>query len=113
MVNQEELADDRVKAWCAQLKTEGFFAGVAGAAAAPAPAAAPAAASISDALTDLIEPEVSVEPAVMSEVTKVAGDEAAKYPGWTPYRSDVLGQTLWVKEGDAAKSFYTFHTKAK
>ena len=107
MVNQEELADDRVKAWCAQLKTEGFFAGVAGA------AAAPAAASISDALTDLIEPEVSVEPAVMSEVTKVAGDEAAKYPGWTPYRSDVLGQTLWVKEGDAAKSFYTFHTKAK
>lgn len=118
-VNFEDLTEDRVKNWVAQLKEEGIMettGTVNGATAvmAATPVAAPAAAtetvSADDAVARLERENAELRallqenPGVFKEAS--SGETVANPEGFKPYTNKTTGQTMWVSS-DGRSCYYT------
>jgi flavodoxin I len=96
MVNQEELSEERVQNWIAQLRAEGFLEGGSVSAAAPA------------------ETVVDVEPVVLETFSALEENseildktiESHANTGFTPYHNDKTRSTMWVSP-DGRSCYYT------
>lgn len=95
MVNQEELSEERVQNWIAQLKAEGFLEGGA------------AAAAVSE--TTVV---VDVEPvetfSTLEENSEILDQtiESHANTGFTPFYNDKTKSTMWVSP-DGRSCYYT------
>lgn len=114
MVNQEELTDERVEQWVAQLKAEGILQAGAGGgtvAAAPAPEAAPAAAPVNNVAASA--PPAVTEPAeewkeTLEDFSATLDENIALHSsgGFTPHYNAKTGETMWTS-ADGHSSFVT------
>lgn len=103
-INQEDLSEERVAAWAAQLEAEGFFEG--GSSTAVAAAGVPAVAA--DAVA---EPSLSEAADVLKdlEANSALMDEAIESHvnvGFEPYYNPATRSTMWVS-GDGRSCYYT------
>lgn len=98
MVNQEELSEERVQNWIAQLQGEGFFVDDGSAVAAAPPQAA------------VVEPVVNGSPSLSSlDAHSTMLDETIEShanTGFTPYHNAKTKSTMWVS-ADGRQCYYT------
>lgn len=106
MINQEELTDERVEEWVAQLKSEGFLDG--------------AGSATSDPLTKTPEETVNgatsnPEPlSVLDENSSLLDQNIAVHSsgGYTPHHNAITGKTMWTS-ADGRTAFVTAETSSK
>lgn len=97
MVNQEELTDERVEAWVAQLKAGGFLEGGNGES--PTKTSPPAV---------VVEAEVVKVPQALEEHSQELDRtiESHASGGFTPHLNPVTGETMWTSP-DGRSSYVT------
>eukprot|EP00980_Cylindrotheca_fusiformis_P013772 scaffold3556_cov190-Cylindrotheca_fusiformis.AAC.7 len=101
MVNQEELSEERVEKWVAQLKSEGFFEGST-AGGAPAP-------QVVDAVAIEDPPVASLEQLEDHSTLMDETIESHASDGFKPYHNPVTKSTMWVSS-DGRSCYYTADT---
>jgi len=106
-VNQEELSEDRVKAWVAQLRSDGFLDGSDGSATAdPVVVAAPTSVApvskIEDAPTN-IHKELENNSHLLDQNIAVHSSDSS---GFVPYKNLKTGKTMWTSP-DGRSCYYT------
>jgi len=129
VVNQEELTDERVEKWVAQLKAEGILEGSGSAATVPAPPAEKKEATplpvsntsrpavkgtpngASSHVTQL-EQENEKLHEQLEESSKLLDKQIASHDtgGFTPHYNPVTGKTMWTSP-DGRKSYVTVEKK--
>jgi len=120
MVNQEDLTEERVQNWVAQLKEEGILeGGAAPSAAAAAPAATvgtetSGAGSMDDIIAKLekenAELRKKLEENSLEENSKLLDQNIAAHDiGFTPHLNPKTGVTMWTS-ADGRKCYYTSST---
>jgi len=95
-INQEDLTEERVEQWVAQLKEEGILEGSGSSASVPAASTTVSQAGELESSSELLEQQIS----------------AHDHGGFSPYTNPVSGRTLWVSE-DGRQSFTTVGTATK
>ena len=131
MVNQEELTEERVEKWVAQLREEGFLEGGAGSVrssseAEEAPAAevatAVAASTSSNSMEEIIKKLEQENAALRSQLEQTSLNKldensalldqsiASHSTGYTPHYNPVSGRTMWTS-ADGRSCYYTSETK--
>lgn len=100
MVNQEELTDERVEQWVAQLLAEGFVGG--GQAVVTPTTEAPQTATVNGASV----PEASLTELENQSSLLDESISAHSTGGFTPHRNPAKDKTLWVS-ADGKSSFVT------
>ena len=104
MVNQEDLSEDRVTQWVAQLQAEGFMSGAASTTSA---ASAPAVAAP--------EPVVAAPPQTETQIKETLEDFSSTLDenialhssgGFVPHTNPKTGKTMWTS-ADGKSSFVT------
>lgn len=106
-VNEEDLSEERVQAWAAQLLAEGIAEGGGAAPAPPAPVASPvAAAPAPPAAAPRVETVASavLDDPVLAEEILAAATSANK--GYTAHYNPRSDRTMWIS-ADGRSSFVT------
>lgn len=93
-VNQEDLSEDRVKAWVAQLKGEGFFEGGS------------AAAAASPVVDVVAEPVAVLETLEENSALLDEAIESHGNSGFQPHYNEKTKSTMWVSQ-DGRTCYYT------
>eukprot|EP00978_Attheya_sp_CCMP212_P003830 scaffold8131_cov48-Attheya_sp.AAC.3 len=106
-VNQEELSEDRVKAWVAQLRSDGFLDGTDGSATTdPVIVAAPTSVApvskIEDAPTN-IHKELENNSRLLDQNIAVHSSDSS---GFVPHKNLKTGKTMWTSP-DGRSCYYT------
>ena len=111
-VNQEELNDERVQTWVAQLKDEGILDG--GTTASSIPFSTPSAINGEVAVLES-EPLPPLEAKETSDLSRNLDENSSLLDqnigahssgGFTPYHNPVSGRTMWVSQ-DGRQSYVT------
>lgn len=104
MVNQEDLTEERVIQWVAQLKAEGFLEGGAAVNGAP-PAAVAAPAPSTPSETEIKD--------TLEDYSSTLDENIALHSsgGFTPHYNPSTGKTMWTS-ADGRSSFVTTEEKA-
>lgn len=102
MVNQEELSDERVESWVAQLKSEGFFEGGAAASGVP---------QVVDVVAEPMTPEsvASLEQLENHSDLMDQTIETHANDGFQPHYNAKTMSTMWVS-ADGRSCYYTVDT---
>ena len=108
MVNQEELSEERVQNWVAQLKSEGFLEGGTVSA-----ASSVASTSTSKSTVGHVEPEPVENLSVLEENSQILDQtiESHANTGFTPYYNAKTKSTMWVSS-DGRSCYYTMDSVA-
>lgn len=99
MVNQEDLTEERVTQWVAQLRDEGFLQGAGGGG---VPAAAPTTAT---ATTTTTPTETQIKE-TLEDFSSTLDENIALHSsgGYVPHTNPMTGKTMWTSV-DGKKSF--------
>mmetsp|Transcript_24670 Transcript_24670/g.36789 ORF Transcript_24670/g.36789 Transcript_24670/m.36789 type:complete len:186 (+) Transcript_24670:689-1246(+) len=100
-VNQEELTEDRVVQWVAQLKEEGILDGSSSATPEVAAAPAPTAADEINVVKELEEQSRILDENIMTH-SGLKNDSDS----FTPHHNPVTGRTMWTS-ADGRTCYYT------
>ena len=122
MVNQEDLTEERVQRWVAQLKEEGILEG-ASSSTTPAVAAeiingepdvATASASTEEDRLARLEEENAALRKMLDESSELLDQSIASHSsgGFTPHYNPVTGKTMWTSP-DGRKSYVTVDSATK
>lgn len=103
-VNQEDLTEERIARWVAQLKEEGILSGGSGGSTASVVTSAPAA--VPTPVTEVARPP-TVNGQVLTNVANTfTSPNAPTTDGFTPHTNPVTGVTMWISR-DGRQSFFT------
>ena len=110
MVNQEDLTDERVAQWVAQLQAEGFMGGVNGAATAAATPPAAVAAPATPTTTTQTETQIKD---TLEDFSTTLDENIALHSsgGFLPHKNPKTGKTMWTS-ADGRSSFVTVEESA-
>jgi flavodoxin I len=100
-INQEDLTNERIERWVAQLRDGGFFDGATATVTAATPAATVAVVDAPAVLR--VEQELAVSSAVFDETI---AQHSASRGGFTPHFNPVSNKTMWTSP-DGRKSYVT------
>ena len=100
MVNQEDLTEERVTQWVAQLRDEGFLSGGGGSSSSSSSAAAPAVATPAPTETQIKE--------TLEDFSSTLDENIALHSsgGFLPHFNPKTGKTMWTS-ADGKSSFVT------